>query len=85
MVFHLLDHDELEFPFERLTVFEDSENPAARVLAEPKIIREAYLQQLQTFIDDYRQACRHDLIDYNCFATTTPLDIALTRYLARRQ
>jgi len=85
MVFHLLDHDELEFPFERLTVFEDIEAPAARVLAEPKVIREAYLQQLQTFIDDYRQACRRDLIDYNCFPTTTPLDIALTRYLARRQ
>ncbi|HEY7711238.1 MAG TPA: DUF58 domain-containing protein [Candidatus Entotheonella sp.] len=85
MVFHLLDHDELEFPFERLTVFEDIEAPAARVLAEPKVIREAYLQQLQTFINDYRQACRRDLIDYNCFPTTTPLDIALTRYLARRQ
>jgi len=85
MVFHLLDHDELEFPFERLTVFEDIEEPTARVLAEPKVIREAYLQQLQTFIDDYRQACRRDLIDYNCFPTTTPLDIALTRYLARRQ
>jgi uncharacterized protein (DUF58 family) len=85
MVFHLLDRDELEFPFERLTVFEDIEDPAARVLAEPKIIREAYLQQVQTFIDDYRQACRRDLIDYNCFPTTTPLDIALTRYLARRR
>jgi uncharacterized protein (DUF58 family) len=85
MVFHLLDHDELEFPFERLTVFEDIEDPAARVLAEPKVIREAYLRQLQTFIDDYRQACRRDLIDYNCFPTTTPLDSALTRYLARRQ
>jgi hypothetical protein len=85
MVFHLLDHDELEFPFERLTVFEDIEAPAARVLAEPKVIREAYLQQLQTFINDYRQACRRDLIDYDCFPTTTPLDIALTRYLARRQ
>lgn len=85
MVFHLLDHDELEFPFERLTVFEDIEAPTARVLAEPKVIREAYLQQLQSFIGDYRQSCRRDLIDYNCFPTTMPLDIALTRYLARRQ
>jgi hypothetical protein len=85
MVFHLLDHNELEFPFERLTVFEDIEDPTARVLSDPRTIREAYLQQIHAFIDDYRQACRRELIDYNCFPTTTPLDVALTRYLARRQ
>lgn len=85
MVFHVLDHNELEFPFERLTVFEDIEDPTARVLSDPRTIREAYLQQIHAFIDDYRQACRRELIDYNCFPTTTPLDVALTRYLARRQ
>ena len=85
MVFHILDQNELEFPFDRLTVFEDIEDTNARVLAEPKIIRDAYLQQIQSFIEDYRQACRREMIDYNCFPTTTPLDIALTRYLARRQ
>ena len=85
MVFHVLDHNELEFPFDRLTMFEDIEAPTVRILAEPKAIREAYLQQLQAFIEDYRQSCRRDAIDYNCFPTDTPLDIALSRYLARRQ
>jgi uncharacterized protein (DUF58 family) len=85
MVFHLLDKNELEFPFERLTMFEDIEDATSRMLADPRTIREAYLQQLQTFLDDYRQACRRERIDYNLFPTTTPLDIALTRYLARRQ
>ena len=85
MVFHLLDKNELEFPFERLTVFEDIEDVRSRVLAEPRAIREAYLQQLQTFIEEYRRECRREWIDYNLFPTTTPLDIALTRYLARRQ
>jgi uncharacterized protein (DUF58 family) len=85
MVFHVLDHNELEFPFERLTVFEDMEDPTARVLSDPRTIREAYLQQIRAFIDNYQQACRRERIDYNCFPTTTPLDVALTRYLARRQ
>ena len=85
MVFHLLDKNELEFPFERLTVFEDIEDVRSRVLADPRAIREAYLQQLQTFIEEYRRECRREWIDYNLFPTTTPLDIALTRYLARRQ
>ena len=85
MVFHLLDNNELAFPFDRLTVFEDIENIQSRVLADPRAIRQAYLQQLQTFIEEYRRECRREWIDYNLFPTTTPLDIALTRYLARRQ
>jgi uncharacterized protein (DUF58 family) len=85
MVFHLLDKNELEFPFERLTMFEDIEDANSRLLADPRAIREAYLQQLQAFIEDYRRSCRRERIDYNLFPTTTPLDVALTRYLARRQ
>jgi uncharacterized protein (DUF58 family) len=85
LVFHVLDRNELEFPFERLTMFEDMEDPTARVLSDPRTIREAYLHQIRTFIEGYQQACRRELIDYNCFPTTTPLDVALTRYLARRQ
>ena len=85
IVFHVMDHDELEFPFQRLTVFEDSEHPATRVLSDPRTIRDAYLQQLQGFLQEYQQACRREAIDYHLFATTTPLDVALTHYLARRQ
>jgi uncharacterized protein (DUF58 family) len=85
MVFHLLDKNELDFPFERLTVFEDIEDVHSRVLADPRAIRTAYLQQLQSFIEEYRRECRREWIDYNLFPTTTPLDVALTRYLARRQ
>ncbi len=85
MVFHLLDHNELTFPFERLTMFEDIEDPAVRVLSDPRTVREAYLQQLQAFIDEYRRGCRREMIDYTYFPTTTPLDLALTRYLARRR
>jgi uncharacterized protein (DUF58 family) len=85
IVFHLLDKNELEFPFERLTMFEDIEDATSRMLADPRTIREAYLQQLQAFIEDYRKACRRERIDYNLFPTTAPLDVVLTRYLARRQ
>ncbi|MGE3538463.1 MAG: DUF58 domain-containing protein [Candidatus Tectimicrobiota bacterium] len=85
MVFQILDHDELEFPFQRLTVFEDSENTALRVLSEPRAIRAAYLQQMEAFLAEYHRACRREAIDYSVFPTTTPLDVALTHYLARRQ
>ena len=85
MVFHILDKNELEFPFQRLTVFEDIEDIAVRVLSDPRAIRAAYLQQMEAFLTEYRRACRRETIDYSLFPTTTPLDVALTRYLARRQ
>ena len=85
IVFHVLDKNELEFPFQRLTVFEDIEDTAVRVLSDPRVIRAAYLQQMEAFLAEYQQACRREMIDYSLFPTTTPLDVALTRYLARRQ
>lgn len=85
MVFQVLDNNELEFPFQRLTVFEDLEAPSLRVLSEPRSIRAAYLQQMEAFLGEYQRACRREAIDYSVFPTTTPLDVALTRYLARRQ
>jgi uncharacterized protein (DUF58 family) len=85
LVFHVLDKNELEFPFQRLTMFEDMEDAQHRILAEPRAIRTAYMQQLQGFLDEYQRLCRRESIDYNIFPTTTPLDVALTRYLGRRQ
>jgi hypothetical protein len=85
MVLHVLDKNELEFPFQRLTVFEDIEHVTTRVLSDPRTIRAAYMQQVEAFIAEYRRACRRETIDYNLFPTTTPLDVALTRYLGRRQ
>ena len=85
LALQVLDRNELEFPFQRLTVFEDIEQANSRVLSEPRSIRSAYLQQLQKFLGDYQRICRRDAIDYHLFPTTTPLDVALTRYLARRQ
>ena len=85
LALQVLDRNELEFPFQRLTVFEDIEQASSRVLSEPRSIRAAYLQQLQKFLGDYQRICRRDAIDYHLFPTTTPLDVALTRYLARRQ
>jgi len=85
IVFHVLDRNELEFPFQRLTVFEDIEDTAVRVLSDPRVIRAAYMQQMEAFLAEYQRACRREMIDYSLFPTTTPLDVALTRYLARRQ
>ncbi len=83
MVFHLLDKDELEFPFEEATIFKDMEEEI-RLLANPHEIKPAYLKALDNLITVYKKTCAANLIDYNLFNTTVPLDRALTRYLTWR-
>ena len=45
IVFQILDPDELEFPFERATRFEDLET-AEEVMAVPAMVRDHYLQAI---------------------------------------
>ena len=50
IVFHLLDRDELEFPFEESTLFQDLEEDL-KLLTDPPTIRSAYLKALQALIE----------------------------------
>jgi len=84
MVFHLLDRDELEFPFEQPTLFIDLEEDT-RLLADPQAVRSAYLQAMNSLIEGYRQSCASYLIDYSLFNTSVGLDRALVRYLTWRE
>lgn len=83
MVFHLLDKDELEFPFEEPTIFKDLEEDI-RLLTDPHEIRPAYLKALGSLITEYKDVCAANLIDYSLFNTNVGLDRALVRYLTWR-
>ncbi len=84
MVFHLLDKDELEFPFEEPTLFKDMEEDI-KLLTDPASIKSAYLKEMNSLIEGYRQSCASYLIDYSLFDTSIGLDQALTRYLRWRE
>ena len=60
LVFHLLDHDEITFPFTQLTQFEDLEDET-RVITDPRAIAADYQEQIQQFIKDYETMCRHQV------------------------
>jgi uncharacterized protein (DUF58 family) len=83
MVFHLLDKDELEFPFEEPTLFKDLEEDI-KLLTDPRELRSAYLAALGSLIEEYKDACAANLIDYSLFNTSVNLDRALVRYLTWR-
>lgn len=84
IVFHLLDRDELELPFKEPSLFQDMEEDL-RLLADPQVIRSAYLETLGSLMEGYRQACTSHHIDYSLFDTSVGLDRTLVRYLTWRQ
>ena len=84
IVFQLLDREELEFPFKEPSLFVDMEEDL-KLLADPQAVRLAYLEALRSLMDEYRQACFSNQIDYSVFDTSVGLDRALTTYLTWRQ
>jgi uncharacterized protein (DUF58 family) len=83
IVFQILDPDELEFPFDRSTRFEDLET-SEEVMAVPGLVRSHYLQQISGLIERYRRELGAAGIDYQLLSTKQPLEIALLAYLSTR-
>lgn len=76
-VFHVLDGDELTFPFERMTLFEGMETKR-RLLVEPRLVRKAYLQRMQEHQADVRRRCLEARVAYELVDTRlAPGDIVL--------
>jgi uncharacterized protein (DUF58 family) len=83
IVFHVLDPDELDFPFERATRFEDLET-AEEVMAVPRLVREHYLREIGALIVRYKRELGSAGIDYTLLPTSQPLELALLSYLSTR-
>jgi len=83
IVFHLLDPDELAFPFERATRFEDMET-RAEVMAVPVVVRDHYRKAIGGLIERYKQELGAAGIDYQLLTTDQPLELALLAYLSTR-
>jgi uncharacterized protein (DUF58 family) len=83
IVFHVLDPDEVRFPFQRPTRFEDLETNE-EVMAVPSIVREHYLEAMGALVDRYRRDLGACGIDYCQLTTDQPLEIGLLAYLSTR-
>ena len=83
LVLHILDDDELDFPFEGPTKFEGLELPT-EMKCNPRALREGYLAALQRFLDELRRGCARDAVDYALIRTSDPLDAALASFLVHR-
>ncbi len=83
MVFHVLDDDELDFPFNGPTRFEGLEL-AEQLRCNPRALREGYLAALGGYLEEVRRGCSRHNVDYVLLRTSQPLDAALAAYLSNR-
>ena len=71
------------FPFDRMTRFEGLEG-LEPLVADPKALRQSYLQVFQDHQSQLRKGCLANGADFRVLRTDTPLDVALTSYLSLR-
>jgi uncharacterized protein (DUF58 family) len=84
IVMHVLDHDEVEFPFTNNTLFEGLEDVDVELLADPQSLRKSYLAALDAFVSQVRSACLNHGMDYTLMNTRDSLGVALGKFLAKR-
>jgi uncharacterized protein (DUF58 family) len=83
VVFHILDPDEVDFPYTDTATFVDIES-GDRITTEPWEIARRYRERLEAWSGHYQRACRENRIDYVRLDTRTPFDQALLAYLEKR-
>jgi uncharacterized protein (DUF58 family) len=83
MMFQILDPQEIDFPFEDVTLFKGMEE-MGELLTEPRSLRDGYLEQLAQFTEDVKKLCRGMNIDFTRMNSGDMLDVALSGFLATR-
>jgi uncharacterized protein (DUF58 family) len=83
LVLHILDDDELDFPFDGPTRFEGLE-VQDQLNCNPRALRDGYLEAVNRFVSSLRHGCARDAVDYELIRTSQPMDAALAAFLSRR-
>ena len=83
LVFHVLDDDELEFPFSGATRFDELEGDL-HLNCNPRALRDGYLDELEKFLTRLRHQCAQLAVDYALVRTSDAIDAVLADFLSRR-
>ncbi len=83
VLFHVLDPDELDFPFRQSSRFNGLEGWPS-VAVDPRALRKAYLEQFGEYLQTIKRGCLETGSDYVLLPTDQPLDVALSAYLSNR-
>jgi uncharacterized protein (DUF58 family) len=83
LIFHVMDEEELTFPFAGTTRFEGMEQ-IDQILCDPRSLRDGYLDALQEYLVEVRRGCARRGIDYQLVHTREYLDAVLAKFLHHR-
>jgi uncharacterized protein (DUF58 family) len=81
---HLVDDVEIDFPYDRVTLFEGMER-GEELIVDPRVVAEGYRQRFGEFLARIKRGCTEKDIDYELMRLSQPFDRALTSFLARRK
>ena len=84
ILMHLLDADEIEFPFSALTAFRDMET-GKQIISDPIRLRKAYLDRFAKFRTRIQTDCISAGVDYRFISTKDPIELVLRDYLQYRR
>lgn len=84
IVVHLLDADEVTFPFQSLTSFRDLET-GSQLMTDPLRLRKTYLDRLEAFRASVKEGCASAGADYRFVDTSEPIENVLRDYLLFRR
>ena len=83
LLFHVMDDDELVFPFTGTTRFEGMEE-LDQLVCDPRALRDNYLEVVEEYLTEVRRGCARRNIDYQLVHTKEYLDAALSKFLHHR-
>ena len=86
VLFHVLDPDEIDLPFDDLTHFEAVEpGDDRKLLGDPRDLRAAFRKQSQVFRDGWRERCLDARVEHLLAVTSAAPSEVLRRFLLPRQ
>ena len=85
LLLHVMAKEELTFPFDSWSEFQDLEAAARTSSLDPQSVRAAYLDEVHQFLRQIEHGCGQMDVDYVQMSTDQPFDLALAHYLAHRR
>jgi uncharacterized protein (DUF58 family) len=83
LVFHVMDEDEMTFPFTGTTRFEGMED-MPQLVCDPRALRDGYIEALEEYLVEVRRGCTRLGIDYQLVKTDDYMDAVLSKFLHHR-
>lgn len=85
LILQVLHEDELTFPYDDVSLFEDPEATSQQLIADPREVRSGYLDALNAWLVQLRKGCFDAQVEHRLISTARPVSTALAELAAGRQ